>query len=154
VSRSTFYAHFDNVEACLLAAHESASSCVLELASAGCEAEGGGAERLAAGVAAVLGFLREDPTMARLLSSEAAAGVPAIAASHQELTGRLAAMLRASRSPAPAGGGEIPVEQHLIGGAFALICELVAAGEESRLPGLAAELTELLSLRLPPVQPG
>jgi AcrR family transcriptional regulator len=133
VSKSAFYVYFDNVEECLLAAHEMAAECVWELAADACE--GGGEQRLPAVLDATLGFLAAEPALAHLLGAAAAAGSPAIAASRERLILRLAELLRADR--------------RVVAASFALLSDQFVAGGAKRLPGLAPELAKLLSA--PPV---
>jgi AcrR family transcriptional regulator len=150
VSRSTFYGQFENVEACLLAAYEMASACILELASAACEADEAPERRLRLAIDTTLAFLAEDATMVKLLGSESAAGVPAIAIAHERLVAQLGDMLRAVRSGSPDPDDGTAVERRLVGGAFALVSDTVAAESARRLPELAPQLTELLALRFQP----
>ncbi len=129
VSRGTFYKHFENFHACLLAAYEMTADCVCDLADAAREAEGEWEARLRAALGEVLLFLAEEPALAHLLSPEVAAGVPEIAAARARLVGRLV---------------EVGVERRPLEGALALVSERVAAGETSSLPELAPQLADLL----------
>jgi AcrR family transcriptional regulator len=145
VSRSTFYAQFEDVEDCLVAAHQMAVECVLELATTSCPGEDGGrdptapadeghAVALPAAVEGILEFLTREPAFAKLLGAEVAAGVPAIAAARDRLTATLAGM-------AP---GEI--RPTLIGGAVALVAERIDAGDPARLRELGPQLSQLLTM--------
>jgi AcrR family transcriptional regulator len=129
VSRGTFYKHFDNLHACLLAAYEMTADCVCDLADAAREGEGGWEARLRTALGEVLSFLAGEPALAHLLSPELAAGVPEIAAARERLVDRLV---------------EVGLERRLLEGALALVSERVAAGETDRLPDLAPQLTELI----------
>jgi AcrR family transcriptional regulator len=129
VSRGTFYKHFDNLHACLLAAYEMTADCICDLADAAREGEGEREARLRTALGEVLSFLAGEPALAHLLSPELAAGVPEIAAARERLVGRLV---------------KIGLERRPLEGALALVSERVAAGETSSLPELAPQLADLL----------
>lgn len=147
VSSTSFYQQFDNVDACLLAAHGMVADCVWELASAACAGAGGWPERLRACVDAVAGFLAAEPFLARLLCADLAAGVPAVSAAREQLLGRLARLLYPGRALCPEAGALLPVELeiHLAGGAIAVAGQAIAAGEVKQLDEMSPELAELLS---------
>jgi AcrR family transcriptional regulator len=146
VSRSTFYEQFRDVDDCLLMAYEAAAECVVDLVAAACEMPGTPDERLRRAVASILEFLDDDPALVALFGSEAAAGVPAIAAARERLAARVAGTLFEAR--AQGGRGEpLEVERSMVAGGLALVSELVSAGEARRLPALAPELAELLACR-------
>lgn len=129
VSRGTLYEHFEDLSACLLAAHEMAADCVCDLVFSACDAEGEWEARLEAALDQVMEFLAEEPALAHLLGTEVVAGVPAVAAAHERLVGRLT---------------ETGVERRSLEGAFALVSAWVAAGRAVRLVQLAPQLTELI----------
>jgi AcrR family transcriptional regulator len=143
VSLSTFYAQFEDVEDALVAAHQMAAECVIELAKTGCPDGDGGsgppasadgaAGALPAAVDGILQFLTREPAVAKLLGAEAAAGVPAIAAARDRLTATL--------------GGIAPgeIRPTLIGGAVALVSERIDAGDPAKLRELGPQLSQLLS---------
>lgn len=148
VSPATFYQHFDNIGACLLAAHEAASDCVMEIVSEACREERiGWPERLGVAVASTLRFLAVEPATAHLLGAEPAAGDPGIADARMAAIGRLAELLGSGRDLRPEDAPELPpaTERHLVAGAAAILSEWVAAGDADRLPELAPELTEMLA---------
>lgn len=146
VSSATFYKYFDGLSACLLAAYEMAAECISQLASDACRGGGEGPTRIRAALDAVLDFLTAEPALAHLLGADGPAGVPAIAAVRDRLLDRLADLLCAARAPLGGTRGALSpgAERYLIGGAFSLLADLIAAGEAQRLPQLAAELAELL----------
>jgi AcrR family transcriptional regulator len=131
VSRGTFYEQFDDLPACLLAAFEMVADCVCDLARSACEVEGGPARRQAA-LEQVLGFLAEEPALARLLGADVAAGVAPIAAARADLIERLAGL---------------GADRHSVEGALALASERIAVGEAWGLPELAPQLAVLISPR-------
>jgi AcrR family transcriptional regulator len=140
VSKSTFYAHFESIDHCLRAAHAVAADCLL--ASVGNSREPGAAPSPRT-LAAVLDFLRAEPSLAHLLGPAPAAGDEVIAAAGIRLMLKLAALLRGDSEP-PAGSPLI--EFWLAATTLVFWSDRVAAGETEELPRLARELTELVAL--------
>lgn len=161
VSRYTFYAHFDGVGACLLAAYEMAADCLCDLLVGACEGRKGEdwPARLRAALGEALTFLAAEPALANLLGPAAPAGDPAIAGARERLINRLAWPLRGARKLRDADAPGLPpdLERRLIAAALALIGDRAAAGAADRLPELAPELAELLlpwlALRPQPLSP-
>ncbi|HET6571368.1 MAG TPA: TetR family transcriptional regulator [Solirubrobacterales bacterium] len=136
VSSRTFYQHFEDLWACVLAAYE-------EQAARLCDAiERAGAA--GAGIAAAIEFLAAEPDVARLLSAEPPPQIAALAAARRELVERLGAMLRAALAERD-GATPLPgLERRLVGAALALVASRAAGGDPQRLRDLEPELTELL----------
>jgi len=153
VSSRTFYQHFEDLWACLLAAYENEAgllSAEIERACAALvEARGPLAEadrrgRAHAGIAAGLDHLAARPAVARLLSAEPPPQIAPLAAARRDLIERLGAMLRSVLTD-PAGATPLPgLERRLIGAALALISTRAASGDPQRLRELEPELSELL----------
>lgn len=153
VSSRTFYQHFEDLWACLLAAYESEAghlceeietACAVLVEERGPIAEAARHGRGRAGVAAGLGFLAAKPDVARLLSAEPPPQIAALAAARRELVERLGAMLRTVLVD-PHGATPLPgLERRLVGAALALISTRAASGDPQRLRDLHPELTELL----------
>jgi AcrR family transcriptional regulator len=153
VSSRTFYQHFEDLWACLLAAYESAAGQLCEEIEGACQAlveergsiaaaDRGGRAR--AGIAAALGTLAAAPDVARLLSAEPPPQVAALAAARRDLVERLGALLRGVLVD-PDGATPLPgLERRLIGAALALVATRAATGDPERLRDLEPELTELL----------
>jgi AcrR family transcriptional regulator len=153
VSSRTFYQHFEDLWACLLAAYETEAGLLCEGIEGTCaalvEERGPIAEadrrgRASAGIAAALGFLASQPSVARLLSAEPPPQIAALAAARRDLIERLGAMLRAVLTD-PDGATPLPgLERRLIGAALALVSTRAASGDPQRLRDLEPELSELL----------
>lgn len=153
VSSRTFYQHFEDLWACVLAAYETEAGHLCEEIEAACvalveergpiaEADRRGRGRV--GVAAGLGFLAARPDVARLLSAEPPPQIAALAAARRDLVERLGAMLRTVLVD-PHGATPLPgLERRLIGAALALTSTRAAGGEPQRLRDLQPELSELL----------
>jgi AcrR family transcriptional regulator len=117
VSPQTFYVHFDNLDDCLLGAFEA------------------GVRRLEGGtLAEAFALTACEPELARLLSLEARAAVPAIAAAYARLVDSRAADLRS---------------RILLEAALALLSEPSVMAPRSR-PELADQLTTLISIGCAP----
>jgi AcrR family transcriptional regulator len=153
VSSRTFYQHFEDLWACLLAAYETGASRLCEEIEGACtaliEKRGPIAEadrhgRARAGIGAAIGFLAAEPDIARLLSAEPPPQIAALAAARRDLVERLGGMLRAVLT-SPYGATPLPgLERRLIGAALALLSSRAAGGDPQRLRDLEPELSELL----------
>lgn len=153
VSSRTFYQHFEDLWACLLAAYETEASRLCEEIEAACaalvEQRGPIAAadrrgRARAGIAAALDFLAAEPDVARLLSAEPPPQIAALSGARRDLIERLGAMLREVLTD-PDGATPLPgLERRLIGAALALVSTRAASGDPQRLRDLEPELSELL----------
>lgn len=153
VSSRTFYQHFEDLWACVLAAYETDAGHLCEEIEAACavlveergpiaEADRRGRGRV--GIAAGVGFLAARPDVARLLSAEPPPQIAALAAARRDLVERLGAMLRTALTD-PHGATPLPgLERRLIGAALALISTRSASGDPRHLRELEPELSELL----------
>jgi AcrR family transcriptional regulator len=155
VSPATFYRHFRDVGAVLLASYEAAAAGILERVELACgETEIAWSERVGVAVGTTLRFLAVEPATAHLLGSEAPAGEAAIAAARARFVDRLAPLLVSGRGDAGMIGSGLPAgarERGLIAGALALISDRVEEGQGERLPELGPELSRLLcSVHLEP----
>jgi len=153
VSSRTFYQHFEDLWACLLAAYETEAghlceeieaACAVQVEERGPIAEADRRGRGRAGIAAGLGFLAAKPDVARLLSAEPPPQITPLATARRDLVERLGTMLRTvlvdPHGPTPLPG----LERRLIGAALALVSTRAASGEPQRLRDLEPELSELL----------
>ncbi len=152
VSSRTFYQHFEDLWACLLAAYEEQAARLCDAIETAYTTERGrGYDRIAektstagAGIGAALEFLAAEPDVARLLSAEPPPQIAALAAARRDLVERLGGMLRAALAERD-GATPLPgLERRLIGAALAMISTRAASGDPERLRALEPELTELL----------
>jgi AcrR family transcriptional regulator len=153
VSSRTFYQHFEDLWACLLAAYESEASqlceeiegaCVTLVETRGPIAEADRRGHARAGIGAALRFLAAEPDAARLLSAEPPPQITVLSTARRDLIERLGGMLRGVLND-PDGATPLPgLERRLIGAALALISTRAASGDPQRLRNLEPELTELL----------
>lgn len=153
VSSRTFYQHFEDLWACLLAAYETEAALLCEQIERTCRGrvednaraptDGDPRARARAGIAAAIDFLASEPAVARLLSAEPPPQIAALAAARRDLVERLGALLRdalAAAGPTPLPG----LERRLVSAALALVSARAADGDPQRLRALEPELTELL----------
>ncbi len=145
VSSRTFYQHFEDLWACLLAAYESEAALLCDQIERACEAATGQSrhERAKTGISAALDFLATEPAVARLLCAEPPPQIAPLAAARRDLVERLGGLLRAVLEP----GGATPLpglERRLIGAALALVSARAASGDPRRLRQLEPELSEIL----------
>jgi AcrR family transcriptional regulator len=153
VSSRTFYQHFEDLWACVLAAYETEAGFLCQEIEGACAAlveergpvgEADRRGRARAGIAAALGFLAAEPDVARLLSAEPPPQVAALAGARRDLIERLGTMLREVLTD-PDGATPLPgLERRLIGAALALISTRSASGDPQRLQDLEPELSKLL----------
>jgi AcrR family transcriptional regulator len=153
VSSRTFYQHFEDLWACLLAAYESEAARLREEVEDACRALADERGPLAAadrqgraraGIAAALRFLAAQPPAARLLSAEPPPQIAPLTAARRDLVERLGTLLRGVLAD-PDGPTPLPgLERRLIGAALAMVASSAADGDPHRLRELEPELTELL----------
>jgi AcrR family transcriptional regulator len=142
VSRRTFYEHFDDKEACFLAAHEMIVAHVRDSLR---EAEGRPAwpERVRAELAVLLSIFAADPTVARFLLLESLAAGGEVAERHRAALRCIVTLMR-PEPPADAGALAEAREQALVGGISTLIVRRLKAGDARSLEDLLPDLHELV----------
>jgi AcrR family transcriptional regulator len=142
VSRPTFYEHFENKEACFLAAFDTAAARLRErLETAG---EGGETwrERLRSALEELLRFVNEEPDAAMALIVDARAACPPALLRRDELLDHFASCLDTQvRAESPGGGTPSAIAAAgIVGGIEALLYSRLNRGEtegiESLLPSL------------------
>lgn len=148
VARKTLYDNFDGKEEVFLAAFDTSVDEVVQQTESAC-AENGGEwiDRVAAGLRALLGYVAENPAMARMCIVEAVSATPAASDRYDEAVERFVELLRDN---VPADTGLPPtIEDTLVGGVAWILHQLIRRGETER----AADLTsELLGFILSPYQ--
>jgi AcrR family transcriptional regulator len=147
VSPATFYKHYENISACLLAAYEMSAECLMQAVTAACrEPSLEWTRRLREALDSALRFLADEPAIAATLGAAAPVDEPEIAAARERLLGRLAELLTEGRGLRPADAPELPAgrEHTLAAAALTLVTERARDGRCGTLPGLAPELAILL----------
>jgi AcrR family transcriptional regulator len=142
VSRRTFYEHFKNKEHAFLAVYDEVVARLLQRVSGAVEATEGFNERIAAGLSSFLGYLADEPDLARLCIVEVlAAGPEAVERRNMAMQG-FARLIgeNAQRflpgTPAPPG----LVTETIVGGIYEVVYSRVVRGEVAALPSLVPDL--------------
>lgn len=144
ISKITFYELFDNKEQCFLAAYDDALRQVFARVERACDAEALAppAQRLDAALDALLGFLAEEPDIARLCVVEVLAAGPSGRQRRAATMDRFAAMMESFLAEARPDRDLGPIAARaLVGGAEEVIFGAIERGE-SDLPALASEIAE------------
>jgi AcrR family transcriptional regulator len=145
VSRNTFYAHFDDKEACFLATYDVVVAWLTERTAVAVREADAWAPAVIAVIDTLTGLLAADPRLARLCTVDVFQVGPPAARRHEDLIERLTRALRAGRSIGSRDAELPPVlDAVLVGGAVSLVARWVNAGEGDRLAELAPELSEAL----------
>jgi AcrR family transcriptional regulator len=142
ISKITFYELFDNKEQCFLAAYDDALRQVFARVERACEAEALAppAQRLDAALEALLGFLAEEPDIARLCVVEVLAAGPAGRERRAATMDRFAAMMESFLAEARPDRDLGPIAARaLVGGAEEVIFGAIERNE-TNLPTLASEI--------------
>jgi AcrR family transcriptional regulator len=145
VSRTAFYANFDNKRDCVLAAHRDAFERLVALIMRACATEREWPQKARAALAALLAFMSAEPGAARLLTLSPVAADRPIGQHVRDCNAHLATLLRDGRRHT-LFGPSLPdlVEEGLIGGLLGILGARVLAGAESTLTELEPELLQLL----------
>jgi AcrR family transcriptional regulator len=141
VSRTTFYALFDDKEACFLAAYDNAVDLLVRRISSAYEGEERWPDRARAGLATLLEALAAEPAQARLALVDVAAAGPAAQRRFRAAVQRLTPFFDEGRDFAP-GGRALPanVSRMAAGAVVGLIADELVAGRPDQLPSLLSDL--------------
>jgi AcrR family transcriptional regulator len=144
VSRDTFYPHFDDEGAALVAAQQSRFDRYVDRLLGTCRIQPTWPLKVKVGIGATLDMAAASPADARFLT-ETSLGLWILAGGIPESRDRLARFLIPGRAET-AYGKELPglLESVLVTGIATTISAQLRAGEAKRLPTLAPELTELV----------
>jgi AcrR family transcriptional regulator len=142
VSRPTFYEHFENKEACFLAAFDHAAARLRKRLDAAAEPGEGWRERLRLSLEELLRFVAEDPDAAMSLIVDARAACPPALERRDELLNHFAScldsMVRAEADPAHAPSAIAAAG--IVGGIEALLYSRLNKGETDSLDALLPSL--------------
>lgn len=143
VSKSDFYRHFANKDACFLAAYDDAVERLRSEVSDACTGHSRWADGVCAAVAAALAFLIREPARANLLLVEGLRAGPDIYDRFQEAVLGFVPQL-AEGAPAPASGGPSPeaIDEAVVGGIASLLSRRVLAGETGKLERFFPDIAE------------
>jgi AcrR family transcriptional regulator len=145
VSRTTFYANFDNKRDCILAAHRDVFERLVALILRACATEREWARKVKAAIAAVFAFAAEAPAQVRLLTLDALATDMVIGRQVVDSNAHLAALLRDGRRHTPFGQ-TLPdlTEEALIGAVTAIVSGRLLDGGPESLASLEPEIVQLV----------
>lgn len=137
VSRKTFYELFAGKEECFTAAYEAGIGEIRRRFVAEFDVNRGWEEAIEAALASVLGFLAENPHVARATMVEVLSSTPELAKRHHATIAGLTSYFARDREPSL-------TEEVIVAGIFALISQRILAGRTETLPQLLPELVELV----------
>jgi AcrR family transcriptional regulator len=141
ISRTTFYAMFDDKEGCFLAAYDGIADALVRRVAAAYEAEEGWPNKARAGLAALLEALAEEPQVARLALVDVGSAGPAAQRRYRAALQRLTPFFDEGRDFAP-GGRNLPANtsRMAIGAVAGLISDELTEGRAEYLPNLLSEV--------------
>lgn len=153
VSRTTFYEFFEGKEHCFLTAYDHAVDAMARRVIAAYESERDWPDRAAAGLAALLQVLAEEPALARLSLVEVGNAGPAAQRRYRAAAQRLTPLFDEGRDYAPRGR-RLPANtsRMAIGGVTGLISDELIAGRAEQLPDLLPDVA--FATLVPYIGPG
>jgi AcrR family transcriptional regulator len=143
VARQRFYENFASKEDCFLAAYDRAVEEALRRVGEGvANAEDSFAARVSAGIGALLGYMSEQPELARACLLEAPSLGSAATKRNEQVVEVFAGLLR--DHPVERGAPEPPpgAEESVLGGLYWLIYQALLSGEPQRIEDLRPDLVE------------
>jgi AcrR family transcriptional regulator len=145
LARNTFYDNFSSKEDCFLAAQEQAMSTALERMVEAAGKFESWPERIAAGLGAFLGYVAEEPALARTAMVDALAAGPASVERYQESQQAFHSLVRLGRDVSPYRG-ELPetLEEAIVGGVFWLVHQRLSRSGAEAIQELLPELVEFV----------
>ena len=143
IARNTFYENFGSKEECFLATQEYAMSSALERVVEAAGELDSWAERVSAGLTAFLGYVAEEPALARTCMVEALSAGRAAVEHYEKSQQAFVSLFRLGRDVSP-HGTELPetLEEAIVGGVFWIVYQRLAVGEATTIPELLPELIE------------
>jgi len=145
IARNTFYENFGSKEECFLATQESAMSTALErvVSAAGSYEEW--PQRVRVGLDAFLGYVIEQPALARTCMVEALSAGPASVRHYEESQQAFVSLFRLGRDVSP-HGRDLPetLEEAIIGGVFWILYQRLTTSRPDSISGLLPELVEFV----------
>ncbi len=144
VARKTLYDNFEGKEEVFLAAFDSARDEVLRrVEEGGADADGDWQEQIEGGLAAFLGFVAEQPTLARMCMIEALSATPTTTKRYEDA---LETFVELTRRTLPQDG-RLPdtIAETVVGGVAWIVYQQIRRGEAARAEDLLPELTEFMT---------
>lgn len=145
IARNTFYENFGSKEECFLAAQDYAMSTALERVVSAAGEIDDWPRRVHAGLTAFLGYVAEEPALARTCMVESLSAGPASVRYYEESQQAFVSLFQLGRNVSP-HGGELPetLEEALIGGVFWILYQRLTGPQVGEISELLPELTEFI----------
>jgi AcrR family transcriptional regulator len=143
VARKTLYDNFEGKEEVFLAAFDSARDEALRRVEEGSAGTGGDwRDRIEGGLAAFLGFVAEQPTLARMCMIEALSATPATTKRYEDA---LETFVELTRQTLPQDA-RLPdtIAETLVGGVAWIVYQQIRRGEAEHAEDLLPELSEFM----------
>lgn len=143
VARKTLYDNFEGKEEVFLAAFDAARDEVVRRVEEGSVgADGSWQDRIEGGLAAFLGYVAEQPTLARMCMIEALSATPATTKRYEDA---LEAFVELTRRTLPQDE-RLPetIAETVVGGVAWIIHQQIRRGDAERAEDLLPELTEFM----------
>ncbi|HEU4944530.1 MAG TPA: TetR/AcrR family transcriptional regulator [Solirubrobacterales bacterium] len=143
VARKTLYDNFEGKEEVFLAAFDAAVDEAMSRIEESCaEVEGGWEERIEAGLAAFLGYVAEEPALARMCMIEVLSATPAATQRYEDAMQRFVELTKRNvphdeRLPET-------IEETLVGGVAWIVYQQIRRHEADKAPDLLPELSEFM----------
>jgi AcrR family transcriptional regulator len=144
VARKTLYDNFSGKEEVFIAAFDAAVEEMARRIEESCaETEGGWQERIEAGLSAFLGYVAEEPALARLCLIEALSATPATTERYEDA---LQGFVEMAQRALPQDD-RLPetIEETLVGGVVWIVYQQVRRHETERAEDLLPELSEFMT---------
>lgn len=143
IARNTFYENFRSKEDCFRAAQDLAMSAALERVVEAAGEIDDWPRRVAAGLAAFLRYVAEEPALARACIVDALGAAPDAVEYYEESLQAFVSLFRVGRDVST-HGRELPdsLEEALIGGVFWILYQRLLIDEPERIEELLPELVE------------
>ncbi len=143
IARNTFYENFSSKEECFLATQDYAMSAALERVVAAAAAFDEWPWRVRAGLGAFLGYVIEEPALARTCMVEALSGGSSAVRYYEESQQAFVSLFQLGRDVSP-HGADLPetLEEAIIGGVFWILYQRLTASQPEAIAELLPELVE------------
>jgi len=143
VARKTLYDNFEGKEEVFLAAFDAAFDEAMRRIEADCaKVEGGWEERVQAGLAAFLGYVAEQPALARMCMIEALSATPAATERYEDALQRFVDLTKQNVPH----DDQLPetIEETLVGGVAWIVYQQIRRHEADKAEDLLPELSEFM----------
>lgn len=143
VARKTLYDNFEGKEEVFLAAFDAAVDEAIRRVEDSCASvQGGWRERVEAALASFLGYVAENPALARMCLIEALSATPAATGRYEDAVQRFVELARRNMPH----DERLPetIEETLIGGVAWIVYQQIRRGETERAEDLLPELYEFM----------